>query len=73
MSRRSRPISRITRFAALAKSVSGVGYWWLDVPTGKITWSEEMFVTLMGGALWLGNDQQAAKPRVWSGGLDFVF
>ncbi|MBI5925090.1 MAG: hypothetical protein HY836_05770 [Aquabacterium sp.] len=34
---------------------------------------DQFWVAPNGGALWIGDDQQASKPRVWSGGLDFVF
>lgn len=34
---------------------------------------DQFWVARNGGALWSGADQQASKPRVWSGGLDFIF
>lgn len=34
---------------------------------------DQFWVAPNGGALWIGDDRQGSKPRVWSGGLDFIF
>jgi hypothetical protein len=34
---------------------------------------DQFWIAPNGGALWIGDEQQASKPRVWSGSLDFVF
>ena len=38
-----RTIADQTRFSKLAKDIAGVGYWRLDLTTGAVTWSEQMF------------------------------